>query len=401
MVSREFSGRFFHDQRQRRLGGLASQEPSAIIELFNSVLRFLAAPVSSEQLCDLSWPVTEFARTGGSRLLPHLHWNSADHLAWLKQAVLGFQLPQMDLPPPGAPWRPVCSMLIQYAAQIPSSRRTQPVLQCQMENLLRRTYCRWRSQNPSMGWGAGPSVAEIPWDDAIALCINHKLSDWTPPKLPVTQEALSEDGQICVYFFKNHLKNYTIPSLWEQARTRTQKELQLRQSPESKTAHPSANSFPAPLLPMHQKGKRSGVYGEGSIPSAEDLVRAASDQELLVQSLSSRLLLEQEESQKFEDQLQQLLSEDSGAFADSPSLPLYLPQTLVSLPQTLAPMRRPSLSAVSPQNERTREQLRPSEGAGTSLTDRLAHLERLICSSKEEEVASELHLSALLDMVDI
>lgn len=42
-------------------------------------------------------------------------------------------------------------------------------------------------------------------------------------------EALSEDGQICVYFFKNHLKNYTIPSLWEQARTQTQKELQLRQ----------------------------------------------------------------------------------------------------------------------------------------------------------------------------
>ncbi|XP_049641597.1 germinal-center associated nuclear protein [Suncus etruscus] len=401
-VSREFSGRFFHDQRQRRLGGLASQEPSAIIELFNSVLRFLAAPVSSEQLCDLSWPVTEFARTGGSQLLPHLHWNSPDHLAWLKQAVLGFQLPQMDLPPPGAPWRPVCSMLIQYAAQIPSSHRTQPVLQCQIENLLRRTYCRWRSQNPSMGWGAGPSVAEIPWDDAIALCINHKLSDWTPPKLPVTQEAVSEDGQICVYFFKNHLKNYTIPSLWEQARTQTQKELQLRQGrPESKTALPSANSFPAPLLPMHQKGKRSGVCGKGSVPSAEDLVRGASAQELLVQSLSSRLLLEQEESQKFEDQLQQLLSEDSEVFADSPSLPLYLPQTLVSLPQTLAPMRRPSLLAVSPQNERTREQLRPLEGAGTSLTDRVAHLERLICSSKEEEVASELHLSALLDMVDI
>lgn len=143
------------------------------------------------------------------------------------------------------------------------------------------------------------------------------------------------------------------------------------------------------------------MCGEGSIPSAEDLVRGASAQELLVQSLSSRLLLEQEESQKFEDQLQQLLSEDSGAFADSPSLPLYLPQTLVSLPQTLAPMRRPSLSAVSPQNERTREQLWPSEGAGTGLTDRLAHLERLICSSKEEEVASEIHLSALLDMVDI
>ena len=100
-VSREFSGRFFHDRRERRLGGLAPQEPSAVIELFNSVLSFLASVVSSAQLCDLSWPVTEFAEAGGSRLLPHLHWNTPEHLAWLRQAVLGFQLPQMDLPPPG------------------------------------------------------------------------------------------------------------------------------------------------------------------------------------------------------------------------------------------------------------------------------------------------------------
>lgn len=100
-VGREFSGRFFHDRRERRQGGLVSQEPGAIIELFNSVLHFLASLVSSEQLCDLSWPVTEFAEAGGSRLLPHLHWNAPEHLAWLRQAVLGFQLPQMDLPPPG------------------------------------------------------------------------------------------------------------------------------------------------------------------------------------------------------------------------------------------------------------------------------------------------------------
>jgi hypothetical protein len=62
--------------------------------------------VSSEQLCDISWPVMEFAEVGGSQLLPHLHWNSPEHLAWLKQAVLGFQLPQMDLPPPGGMYPP-------------------------------------------------------------------------------------------------------------------------------------------------------------------------------------------------------------------------------------------------------------------------------------------------------
>lgn len=53
------------------------------------------------------------------------------------------------------------------------------------------------------------------------------------------------------------------------------------------------------------------------------------------------------------------------------------------------------------QNERTGEQRQLSEATGTSLTERLKHLERLIRSSREEEIASELHISALLDMVDI
>ncbi|XP_029069741.1 germinal-center associated nuclear protein [Monodon monoceros] len=401
-VSREFSGRFFHDRRERRLGGLAPQEPSAVIELFNSVLSFLASVVSSEQLCDLSWPVTEFAEAGGSRLLPHLHWNTPEHLAWLRQAVLGFQLPQMDLPPPGAPWLPVCSMVVQYASQIPSSLQTQPVLQSQVESLLRGTHHRWKSGSPSPGRGARPSVAEIPWDDIIALCINHRLRDWTPPRLPVTPEALTKDGQICVYFFKNHLKNYDVPLSWEQARMQTQKELQLSQSRLGiRSFHPSANKLRTPLLHGHRKGKRGAERGrEGRIPSTDDLMHRASAQELLAQCLSSSLLLEKEESKRFEDQLQQWWSEDSGACTDSTSLPLYLPQTLVSLPQTIEPVMKTS-TTTSLQNDRTGEQLQMSEATGTSVTERLKRLERLIRSSREEDVASELHLSALLDMVDI
>jgi hypothetical protein len=85
-----------------------------------------------------------------------------------------------------APWLPMCSMIIQYASQIPSSRQTQPVLQSQVESLLHKTYCRWKSKSPSLGQEAGPSVAQVPWDDIISLCINHKLRDWTPPRLPLT-----------------------------------------------------------------------------------------------------------------------------------------------------------------------------------------------------------------------
>ncbi|XP_045859466.1 germinal-center associated nuclear protein isoform X2 [Meles meles] len=398
-IGREFSGRFFRDRRERRQGGLASQEPGAIIELFNSVLHFLASLVSSEQLCNLSWPVAEFAEAGGSRLLPHLHWNAPEHLAWLRQAVLSFQLPQMDLPPPEAPWLPVCSMVVQYASQIPSSRQTQPVLQSQVQNLLCRTYRRWKSKSPDQG--TGPSVADIPWDDVIALCINHTLSDWTPPRLPVASEALSEDGQICVYFFKNHLKKYDVPLSWEQARMQTQKELHLsRERLGIKSSHP-ADKFPAPLPHTHRKGKRNVECSpEVVVPSTQDLMCGASTQELLAQCLSRSLLLEKEESKRFEDQLQQWLSADSGVFAGSMSLPLYLPQTLVSLPHTVEPVMK-TVTSAGPQNDRTGEQLHLSEAAGPSVSDRLKHLERLMQSSREEEVASELHLSALLDMVDI
>ena len=100
-IDGEFAKRFYHDWKERRLGGLPSQEPGVIIELYNSVLQFLSDVASSEHLCDLSWPVTEFSEAGGNKVLPHLQWNTPDHLAWLKKAVLSFQIPYLDLPPLG------------------------------------------------------------------------------------------------------------------------------------------------------------------------------------------------------------------------------------------------------------------------------------------------------------
>ncbi|NXV81051.1 GANP protein, partial [Atlantisia rogersi] len=184
-VDGEFGKRFYHDRKERRGAGLPSQEPGAIIELYNSVLHFLSEVASSEHLCDLSWPVTEFSEPGGNKLLPHLQWNIPDHLAWLKKAVLSFQIPYLDLPPLGAPWRPVCHMIFQYISQIASSSLTQPLIQSQVENLLSKTYWKWKTRTSGNSSEEGPSVDEIPWDDILAVCIDHKLRDWTPPKLPV------------------------------------------------------------------------------------------------------------------------------------------------------------------------------------------------------------------------
>uniref|UniRef100_A0A8C4WDP7 Germinal-center associated nuclear protein n=1 Tax=Gopherus evgoodei TaxID=1825980 RepID=A0A8C4WDP7_9SAUR len=398
-VSREFSGRFYHDQRERRLAGLPSQEPSAIIELYNSVLQFLSGVVSSEQLSDQSWPVTEFVEPGGNKLLPHLQWNALDHLGWLRKAVLSFQIPHMDLPPQGAPWLPVCSMIFQYVSQIASCPQTQPILHSQVENLLSRTYCKWQGRLFAGSGGDGPAVDEIPWDEIFALCIDHKLRDWKRPRLPVIPEAVSEDGHIYVYFFKEHLKTFTLPFSWEQARLQTQKEIQQGhtrsriRSPQSFVKH-----YPI-LLPQTEHVVGLG-HQETRIPSAADLTHVASAQECLPKRLAANLELEKREHRRFQEKLHQWLAEDSEQLPCSLSLPLYLPQSLLCTPQVIHPLSEMPTSPC-PQAGSHVEHEHLVEGSSTSLSDRLKRLQQLIRVNKEEEIACELHLSALLDMVDV
>lgn len=66
-----------------------------------------------------------------------------------------------------------------------------------------------------------------------------------------------------------------------------------------KPSHP-AGKFPTPSsFHGHHRGKRSGERGpEGQGPSTEQLMCGASAQELLAQRLSSRLLLEREDSKR-------------------------------------------------------------------------------------------------------
>ncbi|XP_010191297.1 PREDICTED: LOW QUALITY PROTEIN: germinal-center associated nuclear protein-like, partial [Mesitornis unicolor] len=400
-IDGEFSKRFYNDWKERRLAGLPSQEPGVIIELYNCVLQFLSDVASSEHLSDLSWPVTEFSEPGGSKLLPHLQWNMPDHLAWLKKAVLSFQIPYLDLPPLGAPWRPVCRMIFQYASQIASSSRTQPLIQSQVENLLSKTYQKWKTRT-SEDFEGGPSVDEIPWDDILAVCIDHKLRDWRPPKLPVTPEAVSEDGQIRVYFFKEHLKNFTLPFSWEQARLRTQEEI--RQG-HDRSRVKSPSSFKKPysisMIPGQYSCGMSMLSGqEKSIPRANEFTDTASAQELLPERLLAQLQLEKIESRRFEEQLHQCLTEDIEPHGDFVGLPLYLPQSLVCTPTVICPLMKSPMSSSQEAGNQEECKLLVEE-LNPTVSDRLKHLQQLLRANKEGEVASQLHLSALMDMVDI
>ncbi|XP_053911524.1 germinal-center associated nuclear protein-like [Cuculus canorus] len=378
-IACEFGTRFYRDWKERRSAGLPSQEPGVIIELYNSVLQFLSDVASSEHLCDLSWPITEFSEPGGNKLLPHLHWNMPDHLAWLKKAVLFFQIPYLDLPPLGAPWRPVCHMILQYASRIASSSSTRPLILSQVENLLSKTYQKWEDNTSGNSDEDGPSVDDIPWDAILAACIDHKLRDWKPPELPIAPEAVSDDGQIRVYFFEEHLKNFTLPFAWEQARLRTQEEI-WQGHERSRIKRPKSSKKPYSISKMSgQCGYDVSVLSgqQKSLTSAGEFTETASDKELFPARLLARLQMERRESRRFEEQLHRCLAEDMEPLGAFIGLPLYL--SAVSREDCKRLMKEPS----------------------PTLSDRLKHLQQLLRAKKEAEAASELHLSAPVDMVNI
>lgn len=82
-------------------------------------------------------------------------------------------------------------MIFQYVSQIASSSHTEPLIQSQVENLLRKTYQNWKTRTTGSSDEDGPSVDEIPWDYILAVCIDHKLRDWKPPKLPIAPGIVS------------------------------------------------------------------------------------------------------------------------------------------------------------------------------------------------------------------
>ncbi|NWS50153.1 GANP protein, partial [Probosciger aterrimus] len=357
-VDCEFGKCFYHDWKERRLAGLPSQEPGVIIELYNSVLQFLSDVASSEHLCDLSWPVTEFSEPGGNKQLPHLQWNTTDHLAWLKKAVLSFQIPYLDLPPLGAPWRPVCHMIFQYVSQIASSTRTQPLIQSQVENLLSKTYRKWKNRTSGNSDEDGPSVHEVPWDDILLACIDHKLRDWKPPKLRINPAVVSEA-------------------------TKPKAVQRVQQSVSCSITDACKVHF----------GCQFGACSSAD-HKAEELKLLRLAQGFLVFSAFPISWVS-----SFEEQLHQYLAEDINPLGDFLGLPLYLPQSLVSTPNVTCPLRKSPVS--SAQEAGNPEGHKPLvEELNPTLSDRLKHLQRLLRANKEGEVASELHLSALLDMVD-
>lgn len=97
-LCREFHSRFLYDKQERARAALPCQEPEVVIHLYNSVLAYLADVVSSERLVGISWPPPEFSLPENRKFVPHLQWNSPQHLAWLKRAIHNLKIPDWERP---------------------------------------------------------------------------------------------------------------------------------------------------------------------------------------------------------------------------------------------------------------------------------------------------------------
>uniref|UniRef100_A0A3P8NGH1 Germinal-center associated nuclear protein n=1 Tax=Astatotilapia calliptera TaxID=8154 RepID=A0A3P8NGH1_ASTCA len=228
-LSHEFSPRVYSHRLERATAHLPSQDPAPVVQLYNAVLTHVADKVASQELCGLSWPPGEFCLPDMRDFVPHLAWNSYQHLAWLREIILSLQLPEWEQLSATDSWSELCSSIFRYAAKIPVSRRNQPLLMSRLENLLERVKLKSR-RTRTPGYAGEDDVCVdfslIPWDDVLVICIDHKLKDWQIPKPPVCQDAVTEDGEILVYFPKYSLKGFQPPEEWTEAMRQTHREKQ-------------------------------------------------------------------------------------------------------------------------------------------------------------------------------
>ncbi|XP_063285496.1 germinal-center associated nuclear protein [Pelobates fuscus] len=403
-VYNTFSKHFHHDACERTKAKLPPQNPAAIIDLYNCALSFLAKAVSLEYLSDLSWPVTEFTCPKGSSLLPHLGWNSLTHLAWLKQVVLSFQLPQMDMPPLGAPWLPVCSMILEYVSQICKYRKSLPVLISEVKHLLWNAYKSWEESNEEAD-GMGPPVQDIPWNGLISLCINHKLREWDSP---LRSDKSDSKEELLIYFLEEELSNFTPPETWENARHNT---LQFLQQ--------SNDSSPGQRWHSRQTPKAVGSLQFTFNKDVEDMTMdTETDYQKALSKLKHTINAEKEESQRFEEKLQHLLEENALEESASLCLPLYLPEALLKPSGILPEVMDGSLCIASSSLKSTactpflqeslrnatmcvKESVMDRTPLSGSLTDTMDELRRQLRVNQQEDKSFEMHLKTLLDVGEL
>ncbi|XP_030013814.1 germinal-center associated nuclear protein [Sphaeramia orbicularis] len=398
-LSTEFTCRLYSHRQERAAAGLPPQHPAPVIQLFNAVLSYVADTVSSQELSRLSWPPYEFCLPHTRDFVPHLGWNSVQHHAWLRKAILSLQLPQWEDFCPTGSWSELCSSIFRFATQIQVSPCSQPLLMSQLENLLERarkrrttgsklTLGNWTDRDENMS----PAFDQIPWDDILVICIDYKLKDWQIPEPPVCEDAVTEDGAILVYFNSKALTGFQPPEEWTQAVRQTHRE----KYQENKGVSAAACASPSSLS-LRQRLFQS-PEGPVKAPEASLVIsHTPTAQELLAHNVLQSLQKEKAESKRIMEQFECWRDGDP---LDYLYTPLFIPSsTLLSTPTTMLRPPTAKTKDTVPEEELSESADWPPSPT-ESMAQRLKNLQRQITARQEEELAFRLQLNGLLNIVD-
>ncbi|XP_034741540.1 germinal-center associated nuclear protein isoform X1 [Etheostoma cragini] len=409
-LSQEFSPRVYAHRQERAAACLPPEDPGPVIKLYNAVLSHIADKVSSQDLSRLSWPPGEFCLPNTRDFVPHLGWNSAQHLFWLRQAVLSLQLPQWDQISATDSWSELCSCIFRYAAQIPVSRRSQPLLMSRLENLLERVRLKGRhTRNPRSKvtmthWDdgdemVGPAFCQIPWDDVLVICIDHKLKDWLIPGSPVCEDAVTDDGEILVYLPPESLKGFQPPEEWTQTVRQTHREKQ-----QDREGGGAAACAVSSSLSFRQRLFHSVVEPLEAPAAPLDITHTPTAQELLAHNVLQSLEKEKAESKRSMEQLQRWLDGDPLDPLETLSTSLFIPSSTLLSMTTIKPaptaQTRDATPTQEPEPSDLSDQADWPKAPPVSMASRLKELEQQILASREEELACRLRLSSMLSIVD-
>ncbi|XP_056884180.1 germinal-center associated nuclear protein isoform X1 [Takifugu flavidus] len=297
-LNHEFISKVFIEHQKRMAAQLPSVHPAPVISLYNAVLTHIANNVTPPEMGTL--PPCEFWQPESPEFVPYLGWNFVHHQAWIRKAILSLQLPQWDSLSVTDSWTELCSSVFSYAAQVPLTGHSQPLLMSRLKNLLERV----RVKGKLIPGNMCSDVTWIPWDNIVLVCIDQKLRDWQIPGPPHYEDALTDNGEILVYFHAESLNGFKSPEEWTQVVRQTHKE-KLQESQEMGSvacAVPSRLSFGQEAFhSLVELAETSTAFLDTHTPTAQELLGHR-----VLQSLDE----ERRESQRCTDQLQRWLDSD-------------------------------------------------------------------------------------------
>ncbi|XP_036370036.1 germinal-center associated nuclear protein isoform X2 [Octopus sinensis] len=223
-LASQFYGPLLYNRGLRSAEGYLQQPPDVIIDFYNSILRHLIDCVTDSLLTSYSWPITEFVDATAQRShdndLPPIHWNSPEHLLFVRDTLRSLTLPPFAFgDDTSEKWSQAEQDVWSYIRSVTLERSGKSAVD--LVSRVRHHIHQVEKQFDEvcrLKYGVSnctPTYVNMPWVDIILDCVNHCLTTVSclDPKSTDTVRAT----ELCVLYEKEKLHSYQPPQSWSEA----------------------------------------------------------------------------------------------------------------------------------------------------------------------------------------